>query len=386
MAWVARVCHCFCPAPFLYVTPMKNGNGRGMVDQAVLNEGGPWGGGTPGGGDGSGDDGIGPRNPWRQPPSGRRGPRPQLNTSALDQLFRRGAERFGGRLPGGGDGRALWGWAALILIALWLAGTSFHRVEPQERGVITRLGKYAGTLRPGISFTLPAPIDTVTMVNVDGIRTVDIGNSGERGNLVLTGDQNIIDLAYSVRWSIRDPELYIFEMADPDDTIREVAESAMREAISGVTLNDAIGSQRSQIEGRVQARAQQILDSYRSGVFIQGVAIRQADPPSQVLDAFKEVSAAQQLAQSYLNDARAYAEQITARAQGEAAAFDKVYEQYRLAPQVTRQRMYYETMEEVLSKVDKTVIEAPGVMPYLPLDRGGRPPRTEPQPQQEQAR
>ncbi|MBU3077299.1 FtsH protease activity modulator HflK [Sphingomonas sp. XMGL2] len=341
-----------------------------MEEQAVLNEGGPWGGspGGPGDGDGKGGGGLGPRNPWRQPPGKRGGGRAGMNPPALDALLRRGRERFGGRLPSGG-GQTLWLWAVALLVVLWLVGTSFHRVEPQERGVVTRLGKYAGTLRPGISFTYPAPIDTVTPVNVDGIRTVDIDSSGDKGNLVLTGDQNIIDLAYSVRWSIRDPELYIFELADPDDTIREVAESAMREEIARVSLNDAIGSQRGQIEGRVATRMQALLDSYRAGVVIQGVAIRQADPPAQVLDAFKEVSAAQQEAQSYLNGARAYAEQLTAKAQGEATAFDKVYEQYRLAPEVTRRRMYYETMEDVLSKVDKTVVQAPGVMPYLPLDR-----------------
>ena len=148
----------------------------------------------------------------------------------------------------------------------------------------------------------------------------------------------------------------------------------MREAIARVSLNDAIGSQRSQIETRVAERAQELLDAYHSGVLIQGVAIKQADPPSEVLDAFKEVSAAQQKAQSYLNNARAYATQVTARAQGEASAFDKVYAQYKLSPEVTRRRMYYETMERVLAKTDKTVIAAPGVTPYLPIQPAQRPP------------
>lgn len=341
--------------------------GNTVSDGALLNENGPWGA-PPGGSGGGGDDG--PRSPWRQPGGGGRRPgRPSLNPTAIDALLKRGRARLGGGFPEGGNTPKLWGWAVVALIAIWLGGTSFHRVEPQERGVVTRLGKYAGTLTPGISFTLPAPIDTVTAVNVDGIREINIDSKGEKGNLVITGDQNIIDLAYSVRWSIRDPELYIFELADPDDTIREVAESAMREEIARVTLTDAIGAQRSQIESRVTTRMQQILDGYQAGVFIQGVSIRQADPPAQVLDAFKEVSAAQQQAQGYINGARAYAEQITAKAAGEAGAFDKVYEQYRLAPEVTRQRMYYETMEDVLSKVDKTVVEAPGVMPYLPLNQ-----------------
>jgi len=141
----------------------------------------------------------------------------------------------------------------------------------------------------------------------------------------------------------------------------------MRAEIARVSLNDAIGQQRSEIEDRVARRMQEILDGYRAGVAIQGVAIKQADPPAAVVDAFKEVSAAQQTAQTYINQARAYAQQLSAKANGEAAAFDRVHEQYRLAPEVTRRRMYYETMEEVLARTNKTIIEAPGVQSYLPL-------------------
>jgi len=185
--------------------------------------------------------------------------------------------------------------------------------------------------------------------------------------LMLTGDQNLIDLAYSVRWNIRTPELYLFQMAQPDETIREVAESAMRAVVSQVTLNDAMGDRRAEIEAQAAQNMQRILDSYRSGVQVQGIAIKQADPPDAVNDAFKQVTAAQQQAQSYINSANAYSLQLRQKAQGEATAFDKVYEQYKLAPEVTRRRMYYETMEQVLSKVDKTIIEAPGVTSYLPL-------------------
>jgi membrane protease subunit HflK len=141
----------------------------------------------------------------------------------------------------------------------------------------------------------------------------------------------------------------------------------MRMVISRVTLTDAMGDKRADIEIQVADGMQRILDGYRSGIQIQGVAIKQADPPDAVNDAFKQVTAAQQDAKSYINQANAYALQITAKAQGESTAFDKVYEQYRLAPEVTRRRMYYETMEQVLGKVDKTIIEAPGVTPYLPL-------------------
>jgi membrane protease subunit HflK len=261
-------------------------------------------------------------------------------------------------------------WIVIAVVALWIGLTSTHTIGPQQRGVVTRLGKYVSTLGPGLGFSLPAPFDLVTKLDVDNIHVIDIDGAGTGSNgqnLMLTGDENIIDLDYSVRWSIRDPELYMFELQDPDGTIKEVAESAMREAIARVTLNDAIGPQRGQIEARVAARAQELLDVYRAGVVIQGVAIKKADPPNAVMDAFKEVSAAQQTAQSFLNQARAYATQVIARAEGEAGAFDRVYAQYKLAPGVTRQRMYYETMEKVLAKTDKTIVEAPGVTPYLPV-------------------
>lgn len=337
---------------------------------------GPWGGkGNDSGGEepggGNGGDGGGPRNPWTQKPGGN-GPSGGRGPTAIDELIRRGRESFGGGFgggfPQGPGGRALWPIALGLIVLVWIALTSIHRVGPQERGIVTLLGKYSRTLSPGISLTLPAPLESVETVDVEEIRTVDIGSAeSDRENLMLTGDQNIIDLAYSVRWNIRNPELYKFQLADPDTTIREVAESAMRSVIASVSLDDALGAGRSQIEQLVEQRTQQILDTYKSGVRIQGVAIKQADPPSAVNDSFKEVSAAQQTAQTYLNEARAYAQQLTARAQGEAAAFDKVYSQYSLSPEVTRRRMYYETMEAILPGLDKTIVETGNVTPYLPL-------------------
>ncbi len=341
------------------------------------NKGGPWGpggGGSGGGGDGGG---RGPRNPWGQPP--RKRPPGPGNVTSLDEFLKKSRDRLGGRFPTGQDGRPYWLYGLIAFALLWVLFTSIHRIGPQERGVITRFGSYAGTLAPGIGLTLPSPIDRVEKVDVEEIRTTDIGSADAREeNLILTGDQNIIDLAYSVRWNIKDPELYLFQIANPDETIREVAESAMRAVLAGVSLDEAIGAGRSGIEQRVQLMMQQLLDEYRAGVEVQGIAIKQSDPPAAVNDAFKEVTAAQQEAQSYINQARAYALQLTAKAQGEAAAFDKVYVQYKLSPEVTRRRMYYETMERVLSKVDKTVVEAPGVTPYLALPEIQR--RTTPAP------
>ena len=337
---------------------------------------GPWGptGGGSGGGSGGGGDeppsSEGGGGPWGEPPKrGRRSPQPQsANVASFEDFMRRSKARFGdggGRFSGKPD-RSIILWAILGFILLWLLFTTMHRIAPEERGVVSRFGRYSHTLGPGISLTLPSPIDTVRKVDVENIRTIDLGTTGTE-TLMLTGDQNIVDIAYSVRWNIRDPELYLFELAQPDETIRQVAESVMRAVVSGFSLNDTIGEGRGDIETRVQEAMQRVLNNYRSGVRIQGVAIKQADPPEAVNDAFKDVSAAQQQAQSYINDARAYALQLTAKAQGEAQAFDKVYEQYRLSPEVTRRRMYYETMERVLANVDKTIVEPTGVTPYLPL-------------------
>jgi membrane protease subunit HflK len=170
-----------------------------------------------------------------------------------------------------------------------------------------------------------------------------------------------------VRWNIKTPELFAFQIADPETTIKDIAESAMRAAVARVSLDDAIGAGRADIEQRVEQTMQQLLDDYGAGVQVQGIAINQSAPPERVNDAFLEVSAAQQRAQSAMNNARSYALQLTARAQGEATAFEKVYAEYRAAPAVTRRRMYYETMERVLQHVDTTIVEAPGVTPYLAL-------------------
>ncbi len=315
---------------------------------------GPWGSGGSGG----------PRNPWGGKPGGGKSSGPDF-----DDFIRRSQERLRSGMPGGGGGMNLpWTYIALGVLLVWLASTSMYRVEPQEAGVVQRFGRYISTSGPGFHFKLPAPIETVVKPEVEAVRTIEIGSPDQSSeNLMLTGDQNIIDIAYAIRWKIKDPEAYLFQLAEPDETIREVGESAMRAEVARVNLDAAIGPQRAQIAEQVRVRTQEILDSYRAGIDVVGVDIKQADPPAAVDAAFKDVSAAQQNAEQYMNQARAYAQQLVAQAQGQAAAFNAVYQQYRLAPQVTRKRMYLETMEEVLSKVDKTILEADGVVPYLPL-------------------
>lgn len=372
------------------------------------NDGGPWGdspnkgsGSSPGKGSGDGENqhqddggddapdsaprgggdrpssGEGPRSPWGEAPPRKAPAARRTGNNDFDALLRRGQERlrttFGGDDGGNRSGFDLFGgnswlWIIGAIVAAWILLTSFYRVDAQERGVVLRFGRFVETTGPGLQMKMPFPIDSVTLIAVEQINSVDIGaTEGAAENLMLTGDQNIINLAYAVRWKIKNPELFLFELAEPEQTVREVGESAMRSEVSKATLNDAIGPQRAQIAEQVRERMQEILDSYRSGIEVRGVDIKQADPPAAVDDAFKDVSAAQQDAQQYLNQSRAYAQQLLASAQGAAAAFEAVFAQYRLAPEVTRKRMYFETMESVLSKVDKTVIEPNGVQTYLPL-------------------
>ena len=347
----------------------------GRVRGLFADNKGPWG---PGASDASGDppaaDGGGAEGqnngPWGD--NSRRPRRPNFgiaNVSALDEFLRRSRARFGGGGGGGLPGRpdrSLIGWAITALIVLWLVFTSMHSIAPGQSGVVTQFGRYSRTLGPGVSFTLPSPIERVRKVDVQKIQSFDLGSSNP-DDLMLTGDQNLINLEYQVRWNIRSPELYLFQLAKPEETIQEVAESAMRSVISDVTLNDAMGDRRAEIEQQVAEKMQHILDSYRAGIQVQGIAIKQADPPDQVIDAFKQVTAAQQQAQSLINGANGYSLQLRQQAEGEATAFDKVYAQYKLAPEVTRRRMYYEYMERILSRMNKTIVETPGVTPYLPL-------------------
>ena len=206
----------FRPPPS-YKDHMSRIIGWGARIGAMISENkSPWG--TGGGSGGSGDGGgSGPKNPWGQPPRKRRPVGGAGNVTSLDEFLKKSKARFGGGIPGQGDGRPYWLYGLGVFLILWLIFTSFHRIGPQERGVVTRLGSYSGRLGPGISMTLPAPIDRVQKIDVEAIRTIDVGSTDSSSeNLILTGDQNIIDLAYSVRWNISDPELYLFQIANPE--------------------------------------------------------------------------------------------------------------------------------------------------------------------------
>lgn len=321
----------------------------------------------------------GPRNPWL--PGGGNEDRPRRSANIEDIFKHRGPEgprrsKGGGGGPGGPNFRLPerpggGSWLPVVgglVVLVWLGFTSVHFIQPREEGVVTTFGKYTKTLEPGTGWTLPWPFQQVDVENVSQIRLERIPDGGAQ-KLILTGDKNLVDLSYLIRWNIKDLKQYRFQLADPDETLREVAEAAMRASVAEHELDTVIsGEGRADIEQAVRSRMQAVLDAYRSGIAVQGIDIQKTDPPEEVVEAFKDVSAAQQDADAATNRANAYAQQILAQAQGEATAFDKIYEQYKLAPEVTRRRLYYETMESVLSKTDKTVVESGGgVTPYLPL-------------------
>lgn len=318
----------------------------------------------------SSDKPRGPRNPWL-PPSDE----PRRSASIEDIFRNRGPEgprRAGGggpgfRMPQRPGGKSWFPLAVGAILAIWLGLSMVHQVGPKEEGIVTTFGKYSRTLTPGLNVTFPWPFQRVDIEPVSEFRSEQIPE-GSAQRLMLTGDQNLVDLSYNVRWSIKDLKQFRFELAQPEETVREVAEAAMRASVAQKQLNDVLsGSGRADIEAEVMARMQALLDAYQSGIAVQGVQIRKTDPPTEVEEAFKDVSAAQQDADAEVNKAEAYAQQILARAQGDAASFDKIYAEYKLAPEVTRRRLYYETMERVLRQNDKTVVEAPGLTPYLPL-------------------
>jgi modulator of FtsH protease HflK len=316
----------------------------------------------------TGDEPKRPVNPWEpQKPNGQkpRGP-------SLEDLFKRtgGGGKGGGfsGLPQRPDGKSWWPLIVGGLALLWIGWTSVHRLDSQEQGVVTVFGSYSRTVGSGIAFTWPAPIEQMTKIDTQGIRRTTIGSpKSSNDNLVLTKDESLIDMSYEIGWSIRDPERFLFQIAQPEQTVQEVGESAMRAAVANFDLDQAFGAGRGEIEAQVRQRMQAILNEYNSGISIQRVTILQSDPPAEVNDAFREVNAAQQQRESYLNEARGYASRVTELALGETAEFDKIYEQYKTAPEVTRRRIYYETMEQVLSRVDKTIVESGGVTPYLSL-------------------
>lgn len=327
--------------------------------------------------------------PWGQAPQGpRRG-----GTPSLEDILNRGRDRFQGGVPGGP-------WIAAgivaVLVVIWLFN-SIYTINLQERGVETTFGKPSDDLSlPGLHF-LWWPIQDVERVNLTQNKT-EIGSvtnrtGGTDDGVMLTADQNIVDVKFAVLWTVQDPKAYLFDVRDPDDMVRAASESAMREVVGRSPAQDIFRSDRAGIQTEVTQIIQTILDSYKIGVHVDQVTVENVAPPPEVSEAFADVQRAQQDQQKYQEDARnyantllgnargqaakiredaaAYKSRVVQEAEGEAARFISVYNQYVKAPDVTRERLYLETMEQILGSSTKVVVEpgttGQGVVPYLPL-------------------
>ena len=378
------------------------------------NNGGPWGGG--GGNRGGGDDDDRGRNNGGGQRPGNDGPQ----IPEIDEIVKKGQEQLrvlmggrggdgrngSGRGPGGGGfklTRGTIGLGVLALIAVWLFN-SFYRVDTSEQSVELLFGRYVQTGNEGLNFA-PWPIVTKEVMPVTTENTVEIGVSrrpGEEAGLMLTGDENIVDIDFTVVWNINDLQKFLFNLGGPEETIQAVSESAMREIIARSNLAPILNRDRGAIATELQELIQATLDTYESGVNIVRVNFDKADPPEDVINAFRDVQAAEQTRDTLEKQADAYANRVVAEArgesarvleeaegyrarvvneaEGEAARFIAVYDEYSKAPEVTRKRLYLETLENVMSKVDKIIIDqdqtgaGQGVVPYLPLNelrRGG---------------
>ena len=356
-----------------------------------MSGGGPWGGG-PWGGPPRGN-GQGPRGRGGKPPD-------------VEDLLRRGQDQLRRIMPGGGGGdqRLLYIVIAAIVVVLW-AWTSVYNVQPDEQGVVLRFGKYAYTTQPGLHWRW-WPIETYLKPKVTRVNRLEVGfRAGEGASasrvaasqipeeaLMLTGDENIVDINFTVFWRINDAGRFLFNIRAPEQTVKAAAESAMREVVGRTPIASALAEGRKQIETDTQKLLQDILDSYGAGITVTQLQLQKVDPPAQVIEAFRDVQNARadqerkrNEAEAYRNsilpvargeavrlvqEAEAYKQQVVAEAQGEAQRFLSVYDAYLTAKDVTTQRLYIETMEAIFRNANKIVVDTQvgsGVVPYLPL-------------------
>jgi membrane protease subunit HflK len=342
---------------------------------------------------GGGWQGGGNRGPWGQG-SGPRGPQEGPD---LEDLIRRGQDKLKSVLPGGTGGRSSW-VVGLAALAVFWGYQCIYTVQPDELGVVMHLGKYDRTTEPGLQFIL-WPLQTVETPKALKENILTFGGTGdanpEEAGLMLAGDQNIVDIEFSVLWKISDPRAFLYNVKDPEQLLRVVSESAMREYVGRTKAENIRTRGREELQQGVQKLVQEAMDTYKAGVIVTGVQLNKAEPPAPVMDAFAEVNRAQQDSAKFVNeasqynfkklgeargaaarireDANAYTGRTVAEAEGEAQRFTAVYDQYKNAKDVTRQRLYLEMMENVLSQSRKVLIEpgagGQGVVPYLPLDR-----------------
>jgi membrane protease subunit HflK len=358
---------------------------------------------------GGGPWGSGPKGPWGSGPQSS-GPTPP----DLEEFLRRGQDKLRSVMPGGGFGGR--GVLLIVIIALAFWGFSgIYFVQPDEKGVVLRFGEYVRDANPGANYHWPYPIETALTPKVTRVNRIDVGmrvvEDTRRGgteprdvpeeSLMLTGDENIVEVEFAVFWTIKPDDgasQYLFNIQNPEGSVKAIAEAAMREVIGRNNLSPILTTARTQIESSVHELMQKILDRYQSGIRITEVQMQRVYPPQQAADAFREVQAARIGAESAQNEALAYAnktipnargqaaqitqaaeayrQQTVAEAKGQAARFLKVYDEYVKAPDVTRRRIYLETMEKIFARSSKIILDTngpggPGVLPYLPLTTPG---------------
>lgn len=355
--------------------------------------GGPWGGGGNGGGQG----------PWGGKPSGGGGN--AGGPSGVEDLIRKGQDRVKNIMPGGFGGARGILIAVLLVVVVWLL-SGLYRVQPGENGIELLFGRYVNTTQPGLNFWAPWPIGSVQKPNVEKTNQTNIGfrslgaigrNDNVRDiaqeSLMLTGDQNIIDIDFVVQWRIKNAPNFLFNIRDPQSTVKLAAESSIREIVGQTPLEEVLATKRTEVESRTREVLQRIMDDYKAGVFIADVKMQKVDPPQRVIDAFNDVQRARQdkereqnQAEKYRNDivpkakgeaskmkedAKAYRERLIKEAEGEAKRFLSVYEAYTTGKDVTTRRLYLERMQDVLSRSEKVIVDkgqgGAGVVPYLPL-------------------
>jgi membrane protease subunit HflK len=354
-----------------------------------------------GGGNGGGWKGGGGGGPWGQGPGNQ--------PPDLEEMLKRSQDRMKQVMHGGGIPGPLAFLAAVAAAAVVAWYAFFFRVDPDELGVVMRFGEFVRQEPPGLHFRLPYPIEEVVKPKVTRQNIIEIGMRSaafDRGfggagvqdvkeeSLMLTGDENTVDIDFVVYWRIKDAEQYLFNIQNPDNTVKEVAESAMREVVGQSNIQPILTEARAKTELAVLNLIQQTLDSYQAGIQIDQVTLQKVDPPADVIDAFRDVQAARADKERLQNEAFAYANKVVpeargeaerilqaaegfkqgtvAEAQGQTARFLKVYDEYKKAPDVTRKRIFLETMERVMGDTDKIILDSKsgqGVVPYLPLDQ-----------------
>lgn len=339
--------------------------------------------------------------PWGRGPSSPPPPRGN-NEDNIEDLIRKSQERMRGMMPKDGGNRKLVGFGIAALLLLWLA-QGFYVVAPEEQGVVMRFGEYHHTTQPGLHYHLPSPIETVFTPAVTRVQRIEIGFRGFEGreqsvpeeSLMLTGDENIIDVTFVVQWKIKTSEdgakNFLFNIRKPEETVKDVAESVMREVIGKRPLTSALTEGKQDIEDANRRLMQETLDRYKAGIQIDRVTLLRADPPAAVIESFRDVQAAKADQERLINEAQAYANEIlprargeaerqvqsaeayraevTNRAQGAAARFISIYDEYKNAKDVTKKRLYLETLEDIMQGMDKVILgtDGNGVVPYMAL-------------------